>query len=131
MFEKAKNKKIHTLEQIENEIERLISHPRARRGLGDFVELWTGSYKISSAQKSATYNELFTEDLKRESLKETINFFVDSVQNGKDFSTLFLADYSFGTKRLADFYGVKPINDKMIDLSNTNRRGLLSRMQAF
>ena len=111
---------------IATQIDRMLTDPRARQGLGDFVSQWTGAYKVLYKNKEGEAFALDT-TMRQAMLNETIDFYLGQVRQGSGrLADLFLSTKSPGTEELAAFYGAG-FNPELKEMNHdvTERRGLL------
>jgi hypothetical protein len=118
---------------VEREARRLLSDPRARRGVEHFYRQWLRLTDFKDVEKDTARFRIWSPAL-RADLEEETRLFLRSVlwEGDARLSTLFTARYSFTNARLADFYGLPLGDPDRTELtrspfpSGTERAGILT-----
>jgi hypothetical protein len=135
----AKDGKLTTQAQIQQQVKRLLNTDAAKEHLGVFVSQWLASDEILNSQKDMTLFPDFTDEI-RVAMAAEVKAFFNYVFYSEDqgFSDLFSADYVLVNKPLAKYYGLGNVdtqsNDPQdfvkVDARSAHRGGLLT-MGAF
>ena len=127
---------LKTPEQIEKQVKRMLTDPKARRFATEFFGQWLGFYRFDQYKgvDSVRFPE-FTAEVKSAMYDEAIAFFEHLVRNNRPVSEMYTANYTFANKALAKHYGikkeVKSIEDpELIEMANEYKRGGLLRLGA-
>ncbi len=93
---------------LERQVRRMITDPKARRFATEFFGQWLGFYRFDQYKGVDTtrYPE-FTDELKSAMYDESVSFFEHIVRNDRPIREMFSADYTFLNQTLARHYGVK------------------------
>jgi len=129
LFSLARLDSLQNQDVIQDQVKRLVADHRAHRGLGDFLRLWTRSYRIVEAEKQGALAEQLTPQMRRRLAQETVDFFLHiffSEDHG-DYQSLILAPYSIGDEALASYYGASVDGQGRMDFLDEQRRGLLTQ----
>jgi len=116
-------------EQLDAQIDRLLSSPRADQLIRNFSEQWLETRKLESMQRSPQHFPEFDDALRESFREETFRLFQDVVRNNLPLTTLLSADYSYVNGRLAKHYGMaEPTSDEFvrITLPAERRAGILA-----
>jgi hypothetical protein len=128
----AESGELATAGGLQQQVDRMLAHPRARSAFHHFVGQWLGIDRLDLVEKDAAVYPLFTADLLPLLRTERERFTEDVVWNGDGTLTALLtAPYSFLNGRLAQFYGVKggPTREafEKVALDPAQRGGLLTQ----
>jgi len=123
----ARKRELSTPEQIESQVRRMLTDPKARRFATEFFGQWLGFYRFDQFQgvDPERFPE-FTEEVKRGMYDEAVSFFEHVVRNDRPVKEIFFADYTFLNEPLAKHYGVeKPVAsvDKTILIRDADEYG--------
>lgn len=114
--------------QLKAQMERMLTDPRAGRGLGRYVADWTGAINLSNKLKT---DPSWSASLAYDALQETQLFSADWYRgSAPTFSGLFDSDSTFVTPALASLYGVPAAGEGFNEVSGTkaaHRTGLLTQ----
>jgi hypothetical protein len=108
-LEKAASEgKLHTLDEVQRQAQRMLRNPRTRAKLHHFFHQWL---QFDHAVDIAKDNQIFPEfsDAIASDLRTSLDLFLDEAawNDGSDFRQLLLADYLFVNERLGKFYAVE------------------------
>jgi hypothetical protein len=107
---------------IADQARRLLDDPRARLQLATFAEQWLGIERVAGIDKGAR-DDGFDADLSRAMADETRAFVVETLLDRGEFGSLFTADRTQASPRLAAWYGA----DADGLLPEPRRAGLLAQ----
>jgi hypothetical protein len=106
LLEAAATGRLATRDQVVHQAERMLSDPRSRAKIRDFLLEWL---KVNPPPDLSKPKELFPDfdKLMASDLRTSLELFLDDVVWGEssDWRQLFLADYFYLNGRLAKFYG--------------------------
>ena len=122
--------KLGTREEIAKHAERMLTDPRAKAKLREFLVIWLKLDQVKELAKDAKRFPGFDADLASD-LRTSLELFVDDVVFGasSDFRQLFLADETYLNGRLAKFYGAELPPDapfKKVKWEADRRSGILT-----
>lgn len=126
----AKNDQLSTPEQIEAQIQRLISSDRGQQHFGEFAGLWLRTNEVTRANRDAVAD--FTPAVKQAMAQEVKELF-KYVFNNDDvpFSEFYSGDYTLLNNTLATFYGIAGNFGEAFTKVNTTTRGGIITTGAF
>jgi len=121
-----------TPDQLRRQVKRMLADPKARRLSTEFFGQWLGFYHFDQFRgvDTSRFPE-FKDDVRNAMYDEAISFFEYIVRNNRPALEMLTADYTFLSKPLADFYGVKrdikslDRAEKIEDANALGRGGLL------
>jgi hypothetical protein len=116
--------------EVAKQTQRLLQDPRAQLNLVGMHQQWLGIDSINALSKDAATYPSFNTSLAVSMGLETQAFLQNVVfTQGGTLSDLFLSNYSFVNKQMADFYGVAaPASDwARVDLDPAQRAGILTQ----
>lgn len=122
-------------DQLERQVKRMLSDPKARRFATEFFGQWLGFYRFDQFRGVDTgrFPE-FTDEVKSAMYDEAVSFFEHIVRKDKPVRELFFADYTFVNADLAKHYGLKQEikSDKpvLVEGANAFQRGGMLRLGA-
>jgi hypothetical protein len=122
-------------EQLERQVKRMLTDPKARRFATEFFGQWLGFYRFDQFRGvDTTRFPEFTDEVKSAMYDEAVSFFEHVVRKDRPVRELLFADYTFLNKTLAKHYGVKteiksdePV---LVEGANAFQRGGLLRLGA-
>jgi hypothetical protein len=114
---------------VRQQVERLLRHERASRGLGDFVQLWTRAYQVREMDKRNTAAPSLTPELKDQMIAETTDTFMYMIRqdDAGDFAKLLTAPFTIGSAALANYYGAQLDAGGRLRFNTDERIGLLTQ----
>jgi hypothetical protein len=131
LLQAAASGALDTAAGITTEAQRMLLDPKINRAVGMFFSEWLELDTLGRISRDATLFPTFTNQIKQLMRTETERFTTDVVfGGGGDLNALFLGNYTFMNKPLADFYGVTgPQGDafEKVQLDSTQRVGLLTQ----
>ncbi|MSV29198.1 MAG: DUF1592 domain-containing protein [Bryobacterales bacterium] len=108
LLDSAANGGLDDASGVERAARRMLSDPRARQGLDEFVSQWLRFDLVINAVKDRRVYPEFTRELATAMTEETRRLIADVVWNDRSFSEVFTAEYSFLNSDLAKLYGLAP-----------------------
>ena len=128
LFELADASSLRTPEQVADQARRLLADPRADEALGDFITQWLELGPLLGAVKDTEAYPDFTPELRASMLAETLAFSREVLRGpAPTFVSLLTANYTFADTALAGYYGVSADSAGRVDLTGTERLGLLTQ----
>jgi hypothetical protein len=130
LFEAAGRNELVSADKLQEHARRLISGPKAKDGLRDFVLQWLGVTALPNQQKDPMYTA-YTPEVGKAMLDETAEFFANLVQSpqGAKLEKLFTSRSSFVNGPLAKLYGNNGVtgdNLREVQLDEAQRGGILT-----
>ncbi len=130
LLEAAAAGKLSTREQVASQAERMLTDPRARSKLREFLLQWLKVDQVLDVSKDPARFPEFTPEIASD-LRTSLDLFLEDVvwSDPSDFRQLLLADSLFLNGRLAKFYGANLPADapfQKVSLDPSERAGVLS-----
>jgi hypothetical protein len=132
----AAARQLHTPQQLEAQVKRMLADAKARRLSTEFFGQWLGFYRFDQYRgvDPTRYPE-FTDEVKSAMYDEAVSFFEYIVRKDRPVREMFTADYTFLNKALARHYGVKKEikatdDPELVEGANAFHRGGLLRLGA-
>jgi hypothetical protein len=116
-------------EQLDAQIDRLLSSPQADQLIRNFSEQWLETRKLETLQRSPQHFPEFDNELRDSFREETFRLVQDVVRNNRPLSTLLSADYSYINGRIAKHYGMaEPTGEDFVrvELPKERQAGILA-----
>jgi Protein of unknown function (DUF1592)/Protein of unknown function (DUF1588)/Protein of unknown function (DUF1595)/Protein of unknown function (DUF1585)/Protein of unknown function (DUF1587) len=131
LFDLAAAKKLNTAADLEAQARRMLSDPKARDTVGQFLEEWMGLDAVLIRQKDLMmYPEFKDDQVKAAMIGEARTFLEQVVFDGDGLlSTALTANYSFVNQPLAPIYGktASGMDFQKMDLDPAQRSGLFTQ----
>ena len=108
LLESAAKGELSTPEGLERVTRRLLSDPKAKGGVEEFISEWLRFDRVMTASRERRIYPLFNRDLAKSMTEEAKRFVGDLVWNDGNFMDVFTAKYSFINSDLAAVYKVPP-----------------------
>ena len=107
LLQAAQAGQLHTPEQLQAQVKRMLADPKARRFATEFFGQWLGFYRFDqfTGVDTGKFPE-FSEELRASMYEEAITFFEHVVRNDRPMQELLVADYTFVNPALAKHYGI-------------------------
>jgi hypothetical protein len=126
----AREKGLHTPQQISDQARRMLNDPRAHAKLLGFFHHWLQMDRVENLSKDDKLFPEFTTPIISD-LRTSLNVFLEDTMwsSASDYRQLLLADYLFLNNRLAQFYGVETnANDEFarVSVDAQKRSGVLT-----
>jgi len=121
---------LKTAEVLKAQVKRMLLNPKSRALFDNFASEWLEVRRLESAVPDRDTFPDFDDYLRLSMQKETELFFNNLVRNDGSILDLLDAKYTFLNERLAAHYGipgVKGTEFRRVDLSGTNRGGVLTQ----
>ncbi len=128
LFRAAVSGDLGTPTGVEKAVRRMISDPRARQSVDEFVAEWLRFDLVLGAVKDRETYPQFTPELAQAMAEETRRLIGDVVWHNRNFMEIFTADYAFLNSDLAALYGLPaPANefDRVSFPAGTDRAGIV------
>lgn len=130
LHERARRGGFRTMDQVREEARRMVEEPRARAKMLAFLHHWLQVDHVEELTKDPTAFPGFTPELASD-LRVSLNLFLEDVVWGEsgDFRELLLADALYVNGRLAEFYGLGPVEGEgfvKIRAGGEQRAGVLT-----
>ena len=106
LFAAAARGDLSTPAGVEKATRRLLADSRAHEAIDEYVSQWLRFDRLITSSKDRRKFPLYTRETANSMTQEAITFVSDLVWNGRDFMTLFTADYGHVNGELARIYGV-------------------------
>ncbi len=111
--------------KLEQQIDRMLTDPRADALVQNFAEQWLGLRQLATINPTSTdYDGTLRESM----LRETELLFASILRENRSVLDLLNADYTFVDERLARHYGIAHIQGsqfRRVPVRDVNRRGIL------
>jgi len=104
LFGSAKAGELDTTAGVEKVARRMLSDPRAKQSLDEFVTQWLRFDRVLNTVKDRASFPMFNPELAAAMTEETRLLVADAVWNDRDFMTIFKSDYGFLNSDLANLY---------------------------
>jgi hypothetical protein len=122
LIELARDGKLETAEQVRAAAERMMGDYRAQAKTRALLYAWLNLGHMGEITKNSEHFAEFNPQIVAD-LKASLNAFLDDIvgSEGSDFRQVFLADWSYTTPRLAEYYGEtwKPAEKSAAELVKT------------
>jgi hypothetical protein len=119
LMDKANANSLATPEAIAQEARRMISDPKAWRGLHQFVIAWLETDRLNNASKTSMDASNMSPELKQALTLQTSDFLFYLVQNKQDsFQNILTAPFTVGTDGMAQYYALNPAGAETIRIGN-------------
>ncbi|MCR9296995.1 MAG: DUF1592 domain-containing protein, partial [bacterium] len=107
LFELAGNQQLHTQEQIEAEVDRMLDDPKSAALVKNFAGQWLQLRDLERLSPDPDLFANFDGELRNAMRRETELLFENIIRENRSVLELLNADYTFVNQRLADFYGLE------------------------
>lgn len=104
LFRAAASGELNTPEAVEKTARRMLSDPRARQALDEFVHQWLRFDRVLTLIKDRRLFPLFNPEMAMAMTEESRLLIADAVWNDRNFMDVFSADYGFLNSDLARLY---------------------------
>ncbi|MEO0796473.1 MAG: DUF1592 domain-containing protein [Verrucomicrobiota bacterium] len=128
LFDLAKDGNLRA--NLESEIKRMLSDPRAKALTNHFAAQWLQFRDLDQSHPDRKKYPQFSYGLRHSMKQETQRFFEDLIKKDRSIMRVLDADYTFANKQLAEFYGLSEAPEKgfqKVSLEGTHRRGVWSQ----
>jgi hypothetical protein len=130
LFQLAAANRLHESDLLREQVERLLSDPKAKAFNTNFTGQWLSLRAIDATLPDGTLYPEYDDILKTSMLKETLMFFDEVLKNDLPLTHFVSSDFSFLNARLAKHYGIPGIEGmemrKVTLPSDSHRGGLLT-----
>ncbi|MES1258816.1 MAG: DUF1592 domain-containing protein [Acidobacteriota bacterium] len=125
----AGEQKLRRPEVLAAQVNRMLRDSKSRSLVDDFGGQWLQYRALESHEPERRKFQQYTEYTRMSIRKETELFFANMIREDRPITDLLDARYTFLNDRLADFYGIPGVKGsefRKVDLSGTNREGVLT-----
>ncbi len=130
LFQLAETNRLHEPNVLREQVERLLSDPKANAFNTNFTGQWLSLRAIDATLPDGTLYPEYDDILKTSMLKETSLFFDEVLKNDLSLTHFVSSDFSFLNARLAKHYkipGIEGMEMRKVTLpSDSHRGGLLT-----
>lgn len=127
LFQLAGEKKLHTAEQLNAEVDRMLADPKSSALVENFAGQWLQLRDLEGLSPDPVKFSAFDATLRKSMRRETELLFTNILKENRSILELLSADYSFVDERLAKHYGIEGVSGnefQRVEL-NGKRRGML------
>ncbi len=127
LVELAKEGKLHTAEQLNAEVDRMLSDPKAKALVENFAGQWLQLRDLEALSPDPVKFAAFDATLRRSMRRETELLFTSILDENRSILELLSASYTYLDERLAKHYGIEGVSGnefQKVDLMG-KRRGVL------
>lgn len=131
LFQLAAANRLHEHDVLREQVERLLSDPKARAFNRNFTGQWLSLRAIDATLPDGTLYPEYDDILKTSMLKETSLFFDEVLNNDLPLTNFVSSDFSFLNARLAKHYripGIEGMEMRKVTLPGDSHRGGLLTM---
>ena len=130
LLQLAYDEKLQDTVVLEQQVQRMLLDPRAKRFAKGFSSQWFGINKLLESKPLADPEKFpeFTPSIRKSMYEEAVSYFYHVLTESKNFMELINSDYTFLNQELASFYGLPSVEgEKMhkVILSDRVRGGML------
>lgn len=131
LMERALAGQLHSDDQLQREVERMLADPRSQRFVRQFTSQWLDLHVLDRVRISQDYYPDFREELKAQMRGETQHFFAELLRANQSALKLLAADFTMLNEPLARHYGIPNVwgrSFRRVKLpANSHRGGLLGQ----
>ncbi len=127
LFELAREKKLHTAEQLNAEVDRMLADPKSKALVESFAGQWLQLRDLEALSPDPIKFPAFDAKLRRSMRRETELLFTSILNENRSILELLSTDSTYVDERLAKHYGIDGIRGddfQKVDLKG-KRRGVL------
>ena len=127
LMQLAGEKKLHTTEQLNAEVDRMLADPKSLALVENFAGQWLQLRDLEALSPDPVKFAAFDAKLRKSMRRETELLFTNILKENRSILELLSADYSFVDARLAKHYGIEGVSGdefQKVDLQG-KRRGML------
>ncbi|MGN6133800.1 MAG: DUF1592 domain-containing protein [Aureliella sp.] len=127
LFELARAGKLHTPEQLQAEVDRMLGDPKAAALAENFAGQWLQLRDLEALSPDPVKFAAFDDELRRAMRRETELLFNSLLSENRSILELLSSETTFVNERLARHYGIEGVRGdefRKVDL-NGKRRGVL------
>jgi Protein of unknown function (DUF1592)/Protein of unknown function (DUF1588)/Protein of unknown function (DUF1587)/Protein of unknown function (DUF1585)/Protein of unknown function (DUF1595) len=115
---------------LEAQAKRMLADPKAKRFAENFAVQWLGIAKLTDNQPMVDPEKYpgFDMPIRKALYRETVEYFYHVLTGSKNMLDLITSNYTFLSKELADFYGIKGVTNEDFQkyfLNDSTRGGVL------
>ncbi len=127
LFELAREGKLHTAEQLEAEVERMLGDAKSQALVKNFLGQWLQLRDLDALSPDPQRFASFDGKLRTAMRRETEMLFANIMAEDRSILEILSADYTYVNERLAKHYGIENVDGnefRKVDLQG-KRRGVL------
>jgi hypothetical protein len=109
LFKLAEARKLRDPAVLRQQVERMLSDPKAKAFTENFTGQWLSLRAIDATSPDRTLYPEYDDILKTASVKETVLFFDEVLRNDLSLANFVASDFTFVNARLAKHYGIPGI----------------------
>ena len=109
LFKLAEARKLRDPAVLRQQVERMLSDPKAKAFTENFTGQWLSLRAIDATSPDRTLYPEYDDILKTASVKETVLFFDEVLRNNLSLANFVASDFTFVNARLAKHYGIPGI----------------------
>ncbi len=131
LFQLATSNRLHDSEVLREQVERLLSDPKAKAFNTNFTGQWLSLRSIDATLPDGTLYPEYDDILKTSMLKETSLFFDEVLKNNLPLTNFVSSDFTYLNARLAKHYniaGIEGMEMRKVTLTSDSHRGGLLTM---
>ncbi|MFT7036053.1 MAG: hypothetical protein ACJA2S_004580 [Cyclobacteriaceae bacterium] len=130
LLQLAYDEKLKDTVVLEQQVQRMLLDPRAKRFAKGFSSQWFGINKLLESKPLADPEKFpeFTPSIRKSMYEEAVSYFYHVLTDSKNFMELINSDYTFLNQELASFYGLPTVEGdtmRKVLLSDRVRGGML------
>lgn len=125
LFALAKDDELQNPEVLKQQVARMLADPRADALAQNFAAQWLRLRLLDEVAIDKDLFPMISPAMRNSMRQESLHFFRAFVQEDLPIRDMLIADFTFVDEALAKHYGL-PFESSRVDLSSTDRRGLLS-----
>ena len=126
LFKLAEARKLRDPAVLRQQVERMLSDPKAKAFTENFTGQWLSLRAIDATSPDRTLYPEYDDILKTASVKETVLFFDEVLRNNLSLANFVASDFTFVNARLAKHYGIPGVEGtemRKVTLPPTSHRG--------
>ncbi|MBD3675509.1 MAG: DUF1592 domain-containing protein, partial [Planctomycetaceae bacterium] len=130
LFEVARQGQLTDPEVLEQQVRRMLSHPKSKALVENFGGQWLNLRNLDEITFDRRRFKTFDDDLRQDMIDETLTFFDYILKEDLSILDFLNAEYTFVNERLAKHYGIENIEGNQlqkVSLEGTPRAGVLTQ----
>jgi hypothetical protein len=130
LFGLAQQGTLHQRDLLENQVRRMLKHPKSQALVTNFAGQWLQLRSLSGMTPDPGQFPRFDEGLRSAMRRETESFFEAIVRDDRSILDFLDSDYTFLNERLARHYGIEGVQGEAfqrVSLAGSQRGGLVTQ----